>query len=834
MADPAPFPPESTPPANRSNPAIWILPLLAAITLVTWDAIRQAQHFRQVSANYGVAVHAPRVDPTSATGLADGRRHVLYPARWVDGQHWIAQTQQMLADGETRVREVEHDNAPFGRPVHWASPFRWWLGLAALVERVLTGTPLAHAVETAAFFANPALLVVLLSILVPWVARRFGGPGAALLAIALAGSPPFRVLFAPDNPDHHGLIQLCAMAALFFVIGGGAGWSRDKSSAATFNLGWLPTSAQARRAFMFSAVAGGIGLWVSAVSLIPVFLGLALGALSSAWIGRKTSDAVFDPGLWRRWGAVGGLTAFCCYVVEYFPSHLGWRLEVNHPLYALAWLGAGEVLAWATARFSGSSSFNLGSPYRLAAGIAAMISPVVVIAVAGSRVFAVSDPFLWSLSHEYTPEFQSLVTAVRRTGWNATTVASCLPMLLVPLALGGVFAMKSPRVGAAVVALPLAAAALFWAMAFKELRWWTVGYGFLFGVVALAPALLAGATAKRWQRIAVWWIGAAAFAPGLFLTVQGTTRGPVLDRDHILSLAERDLAHSLRQRAGAGPLVVLSSPATTSRMIYFASAHGLGTAYWENLDGLKRAAAILAAKSPDEAHRLVKAANITHLVFVSWDDFVEPYIRLSRGLSRDEPLDGPAFGLELLRSSAVPPWLQLLPDHLPPLPAFANERIAIFEVTDRTRPEHVLVRDARHRLYRGQLQAARELIPELEEHASNLASQVSLGRVQFAAQNAAGVSAAIARVDRLLDQRHALEAEDRVDFIALFALIGRTAEARSFLTETLQSLDAPALRRLTPGSLNLLLVLSRRFGVDWPDPQLQSLASELLPPDGRI
>ena len=143
MAGPVPSPSESSALASRFSSAIWLVPLLAAIALVLCDAIHHARHFQKASAHYGVAVRAPQVDASSPTGFADNRRHIVYPSRWVDGQHWIVQTQQMLASHDARLRHVDHDNAPAGRDVHWAAPFRWWLGLCAWVDHRLTGEPLS-------------------------------------------------------------------------------------------------------------------------------------------------------------------------------------------------------------------------------------------------------------------------------------------------------------------------------------------------------------------------------------------------------------------------------------------------------------------------------------------------------------------------------------------------------------------------------------------------------------------------------------------------------------------------------------------------------------------
>ncbi len=835
-----------------------MLALFAALAFVGWDAVQKFRHYAKASATYGVAVHAPAADAASVTGWAEGRRTIVYPSRWVDAQHWIMQTQQMLATGEARVRHVDDDNAPHGRAVHWGAPFRWWLAACAAVDRAFTGEPIGRAVERSAIFANPALLSLLLSSLVPWVAGRFGGGAAASLALLMVGTAPLYVLFDPENMDHHGAIQACAMVTLIAVLAGGSGWTRGKGDAAGAERSWLPDAAQARRAFTLSGVAGGVGLWVSAAGMIPVFAGIGLGALVSARLGRNASAAAdFDADLWRRWGAIGGVTALGCYLLEYFPGHFGWRLEVNHPLYAFAWLGAGEVLAQLTAILAGRrrSAGNLahaagdpsrcsrsepratgggGARWRLVLGAAAMVAPAVVIALAGERVFAVSDRFLWSLSNDYTPEFQGLGVAMGRAGWSFTTIASCLPMLLVVPVVGWLSRRSTPALARALVAVPLAATILFWLMALKEIRWWTVGYGFMIGVVVMVGKLIPGLARSRRQRAACWAVVAVAFAPGLIDTVRRMPRAEGLTGDDLFSFAERDLAHTLRQRVGSGPLTILSGPATTSRMIYFGGAKGLGTPYWENLEGLKRAAAIFAAETADEARERVRAAGITHVVWLSWDDFADAYVRLARGLGPEEPITRPAFGFELGRARVPPAWLRRLPDHLPDVRLFEAEHALIFEVTERTRPEHVVVRAARDFLYRGQLAAAVELLPELERYRGDLASQVALARLHIATQNRAGLDATVERVRELRGQLATLEPEDRVDLLAVLAISGKTGEAREELAGVLRAFDAAALRQLTPGALRNLLGLVRQLGGTWPDPQLPILAAQLLPPDGRL
>ena len=87
-------------------------------------------------------------------------------------------------------------------------------------------------------------------------------------------------------------------------------------------------------------------VWISAATQVPILIGIGAGVLVAGRIGRGATPAgsCIEPGLLRTWSRVGAAVSVLAYLIEYFPSHLGWRLEVNHPLYALAWLGGGELL----------------------------------------------------------------------------------------------------------------------------------------------------------------------------------------------------------------------------------------------------------------------------------------------------------------------------------------------------------------------------------------------------------------------------------------------------------------------------------------------------------
>ncbi|HVU39314.1 MAG TPA: hypothetical protein VHC95_13350 [Opitutales bacterium] len=87
--------------------------------------------------------------------------------------------------------------------------------------------------------------------------------------------------------------------------------------------------------------------------------GAALGAAIAYGLTKNSEEKLplgrADPTLWRVWGASAGLASLFFYLLEYAPSHFTMRLEVNHPLYALALLGAGDVLCRLSWLISGQS-----------------------------------------------------------------------------------------------------------------------------------------------------------------------------------------------------------------------------------------------------------------------------------------------------------------------------------------------------------------------------------------------------------------------------------------------------------------------------------------------
>src|SRR5208283_5985091 len=126
----------------------------------------------------------------------------------------------------------------------------------------------------------------------------------------------------------------------------------------------------------------------------------------------------------------GCAASFAAYAIEYFPAQMGWRLEVNHPLYGLAWLGGGELICqlgrrWVPGAIPGRSDSRLAVGGAILAGLL----PAVAL-IARSRTFWVADPFLWRLHTAYIAEFHGMLWDLTQSGWNFSAIARVLPLLL--------------------------------------------------------------------------------------------------------------------------------------------------------------------------------------------------------------------------------------------------------------------------------------------------------------------------------------------------------------------------------------------------------------------
>ncbi len=799
---------------SRLFASAWLLVALGAGGFLVWVNLQRAQRVDEVT---DTDREGAVVDAASPTGYAGGKRWLIVPEHNNRSYQWIAETQQMFATRVWRVRHTATENAPFGREVHAASPYRWWLGFVAWLDHVFSGRPAGLAVERAALWADPLLHLLLLAGATAAAARLLGPAAAALIAAGLALLYPLAGRFLPGVPDEHGLAWAAVLGSILPLLA----WAVRSEFFDTRRV---------HRLFFAAGVAGGLGLWISAEIQAPIILGLALGGLAVIWLGRN-APANSSPGIpWRTWALAGAGTCLLAYLAEYFPAHLGLHLQVNNPLLGVAWLGTGELLAqfetWTRQR---KSSWNARRFGRVVLALAAVAALPVAAQHLGVPALTGED----SLASRLTSLPDGVVAPglsawLKRDGLSGAVVATCLPVLL--LVPAGLLALRrqtgaGPRralvlaAGPVLVALPLAC---------RQLAWWSTFDAVLLALLAVAATTLPTLAPR------VRWAGASLalllVLPGLLqlLPPRKVDGHVVFTRLEVEGLIERALAHWIADHTGPAGAVILVPPDRTVSWCFHGGLRGLGTANWENRDGLAATVRIATATTEEEARGLITQRGVTHLILPSWDSDLEEFARWS--LSNPED----AF-IMALRHWAIPPWLRAVPYSLPQVAGFAGQSVTILEVTDNTNRTVALSRLAEYFVEMQQAEVADASVKGLQRYPADLSALIALAQVERSRGNGEGfnraLQAIVSAVDGGLDRT--LAWDRRVSLAIVLALGERNDLAKEQVRRCLDRVDEARLRSLTTGSLFRLQVLAKAFGLAIADPTLRERAVILLPAELR-
>ncbi len=758
----------------------WILALLAALFVILGSA-----HIR-----------IERIETVSQIGLADRADdrapRLLVPVHAQGSYEWLNQTAQAQDTGDWRIREVSYDNATAGRPTHLSSPYRWWLQLVAL----LTGGGL----EGAALWAGPLLQALALLVLAPLTARAFGGLAATLLALAWAGFFPLNTAFLPGQPDDLGAKAALLLAHALCLLRGAQVFADSPRTGF--------------RLFVAAGILGGLGCWLHVASQLPWIGGVLLAAL----VLRRARPAVAQLP-WRAWALAGGAVALMAWLLEYAPAHLGSApLSVNHPLYALAWFAAADLVAV-------GPSFD---PRRVRTwlALAGLAAPVAAALATGGIGFPGAAGNVTQLSGVGQGTAAAHLGAwLARDGVSAAVLATFLAAAAGVVAATAGWRGATGREARIAVGLVLGPLMVFAVLGLFRLYAWTL-------FAATLPALLAaGAFAVRATPPRALMVAAviAAGLPGVWLAWPRGGSDREVSAEEVEALVARDLARSLARRAPEPGAVVLAPPALTAALIHYGALRGVGTAYWENHDGLAAAVRILGASSTDEALALAQRREVRFVVLPSWDSTLEDLARLAAD-DFDRSLAG------LLRQWLPPRWLRPVPYALPGIAGLETRAVMIFEVVEAQDNATALARLAEYFLEMGQPQLAGPVAAALKQAFPNeLAALAGRLHVEMAQRDSTAVNATLASIRSQLDLKadEILPWERRVSLALALAQARQLPLARPLLAFSLETVDEEHLRSLTAGTLYRLLALSRAAELAWPDESLRGDALALLPPEWR-
>ncbi len=607
-----------------------------------------------------------------------------------DGYVWNSHAEKLGENGEWRVRFTDMDNAPYGREVHWSSGFAWYLRGLGEIYRHYTGDTLRNSIYRMSIWANPILLVIALALFATLSARRFGPLCGSVLAIGMITTASFYEGFLPGYPDHHGITAFALMGLIFGIAWAGSGWVQ-KSDGQSF----LPPRSlkQARHGMIFSGICGAAGLWISGFSAGIVAIGIGIGAIASvAVFAKKSNDpnCSYHPELWKLWAKVTASGSLFFYLVEYFPNHLDMRLEVNHPMYGLAWFAGGYAIYYITNWLSQTERHWREFPWGQVAGCAAVcLTLPALILIGGSRFYILLQPFMFGIMNN-TAEVLPLLTRIEMGAITWQVAFGLFPVFIL-LAIGLLAVKKLDAGSKAVLLLLICPILLITALQFRQVRW-----GMLNGPMYISLAAMVITTI--WHIIPKKAIprtlAALALVCAAYFFSVGTVRGMVLPfwkqytsknnmevgAGQILALLHRDAAKAILQNSNGKPVTVLSSPNSSCLLATLGGFKTVGTLYWENVEGLKTAAEMLNAQSDEEALAMLQKHGITHVYFMSWENFIGPYFQIIHpkpvpGLSLEN-----SFGQKALFKKTIPQWARPIPYPKNFLTNALNQDILILEI----------------------------------------------------------------------------------------------------------------------------------------------------------
>jgi hypothetical protein len=718
----------------------------------------------------------------------------------------------MLGRREWRLRHIDYENAPFGHDVAATSPYRWWLGLLAGLDHLVSGVPAARAVERAGLYADPLLLLLVIAGASLFVSRVFGYLAALVVAGAAATLYPFATAFLPALPDDRALALAAALASLLPVLAGA-------------RAAGVPGPA-ARRWFVAAGVLGAAGLWVSAAGEAPVLLGLGLGGLLAARAGRGG-----PPLPWRAWGVAGAAGCLVAYLVEYYPRHLTpWEFHVLHPLFGLAWLGGAELLAVLSARLQGTpperGAAVLARTVLAALALAAL--PAAMIATHSLGFLTVEVGAMRLSAAPGSPTAANLWAWLLQNGFTPAAWAALLPLLLLVPAVAFLVLPATPRPLRVALALALGPVLVAAGFACRQINGWN-GFD-----AALLPLLAATAAAALPRPRLVLGVAAGALVlvllPGFVrLWPELPSAGAyALGEADVQGLVERDLSYWLAQHVGPAGALVLAPPDTTVALHYYADIRGLGTFGWEDHDGLTAAVRMVSASTPEEAQELFTRRGVTHVVIPSWDPYMDAYARWGQG-----ELEG-TF-LERLRQWNLPAWLRPVPYLIPTIPGFEGQSVTVLEVVDDQDAATAASRLAEYFVAMNQLDLAANAGQALRRFPADLGAV--LARTEVAV--AEGDADETARTLEVLLRRIAGKADRELPWdqrVALAIVLAQTHHldlARERLRDDLAAAGDDELRSLSTSALFRLEILRRAVGLEFPNARLRDEARALLPADLR-
>ena len=565
-----------------------------------------------------------------------------------DSYAWLAHTRDLMNSGAWRIRHTFMDNAPYGRDMHWSHLLIWTLRGMTTAIIAVTGWPVARALELAGVWVMPLFQFLFLGIAFLAISRKMGWLLAAGFVFTCLTFEPIAIAFSPLKPDHH-VFQLFFILASFACLQfGGMGWVRTPETPAPPApelLGPLtiPNAREARGWFVASGLFGGLALWVGATVWLIALAIIALAMLPTLPLFQsQRKEEAYNPTLWRIWAASGCLVSLVCYLLEYAPQHFAMRLEVNHPLYWISWIGVAlglEQLARLRRPFAPSLAL---AARLLIPGLLALALPLAIL-LGPAAWHNMHDPFMQRLHAKYIIEF--LPSLLIREGNWLSVLATFRAFLIALPWVGVLFFLRRVRTPQSQRLLfsAFVFAGLFFAAGMLQQRW---GFSLAAALVWLTVLLLAeifapgGNASPPLPRILGGVLVALILIDGLHAD------GARLRLENNIAanraLPESWIANNLKKRnalqwglaAGTNRWRFVGMAPEVTLLYYFSGIPSVASYYWENSAGWQAEASLLADVSPaaDQALAIARERGLTHIVSSVHSSYPEVYFYVATGI----------------------------------------------------------------------------------------------------------------------------------------------------------------------------------------------------------
>jgi hypothetical protein len=595
-----------------------------------------------------------------------------------DAYYWLAYANQLHLEDTWRIRRTDLDNVPYGRPVHWSQSIAWFLLGAGRIVRAISGDPIRESIEAGAMYMQPVLFLCFLLPLGWFIYRRVGLLAALLWMLIMATQQHIQDTFHPLKPDHHSLHLFFMAGSLILIIIGGMGWvskKEDSDQASWIGTVTIPQKAFARRCFLLSAVLGGLGIWSGAtvqifgVGLI-IIAGMLLTILMPTGSESDQTDMTYDPTAWKIWGRVGAAVSLIMYWVEYGFTIPAMRLEVNHPLYALSWLCAGEWMArLSSIRMADRRVTPIEVSQLTLLGFGALLLPLLLIA--GPPEWHAMRDDLMRRMHDYILEFNSLSLATGGKTLNSLWSA----FLLLPFFMMGAIWLASPARSRieewAALWFSFILTFSYFLLGHMQIRWLPA-----FGM--MSAWLTALTMSVLWRSVRSHWLGRILYGVLVVLIIgqpviwtsklhrqfQSMKSGDAVHMNVLVPLLHRDMAARIGERLESHDLRIMADAELAGPLHYYAGARSVSSLYWENMDGLHEAAAFMTDTTGTRAADIARTRGLTHILIPNNVHYARMHLYIRKGQYSDEAAWHTLAGRLLSHPQRWPDWVHLNPnDH---------------------------------------------------------------------------------------------------------------------------------------------------------------------------